>query len=281
MDNVIVTSKTGKTKRQKPIRYIDGYSESLWKSVVVKSLRMGWPEGLRQAAKRLTPSTVKSLLVCGLFEDVFPPPCELQECLDEIAAKDYDALCSRQTHHARGYTSEFCNLEDEAVSAAQSQKSDLWAEARKYNLWLPPRSLNCFYTWLRLRPVDAGAKREIDDALLTGMPKAMADGHTVEGKALGAKVTVLSGHYSQHQALSKLVERGGWGEVRRQVHANNLQSPQAGIDDPRDEGAESDSTAGPEMVQSRFQGRSSNRREQPIPLVLPTSPADLRRCESE
>ena len=34
---------------EKKIRMIDGYSESAWKSLVVKSLRIGWPNGIEAA----------------------------------------------------------------------------------------------------------------------------------------------------------------------------------------------------------------------------------------
>ena len=33
-------------RRRKPVKFIEGFSESAWKSLVVKSLRMGWPGGL-------------------------------------------------------------------------------------------------------------------------------------------------------------------------------------------------------------------------------------------
>ena len=86
----------------RPVKMIDGYSESLWKSVVVKSLRIGWPAGLEEASRRLNKSTMKSLLICGLFEDVFPPEEELQEAMDEVNRFDFEALCSRETHHGQG-----------------------------------------------------------------------------------------------------------------------------------------------------------------------------------
>ena len=43
-------------RRYKQQRFIDDWSESAWKSLVVKSLRMGWPIGLEQAAGRLSRS---------------------------------------------------------------------------------------------------------------------------------------------------------------------------------------------------------------------------------
>lgn len=75
----------------RPLKLIDGYSESIWRSLVVKSLRIGWPTGIEEAAKRLPPSTVDALLVCGVFEDIFPRQSELNDCLSEIQSKDYKA----------------------------------------------------------------------------------------------------------------------------------------------------------------------------------------------
>jgi hypothetical protein len=74
-------------------RVVDGWSESAWKSLTVKSLRIGWPEGLRQAEQRLTRSTVQMLLLASVFEDVFPAREELQEVVAEVKAREWDALC--------------------------------------------------------------------------------------------------------------------------------------------------------------------------------------------
>ena len=51
---------------QKPIKMVDGFTESAWKSLAVKAIRLGWPEGLRQAAYRLSPATMRALLYVGL-----------------------------------------------------------------------------------------------------------------------------------------------------------------------------------------------------------------------
>ena len=100
----------------KEIKFRDEFSESAWKSLIVKSLRIGWVEGLEKASKVLPPSIIKPLLTAGLFEDVFPASWEeLNECLEEIETKNYESLCSRNTHHGRGYTEEFCKMADEAV----------------------------------------------------------------------------------------------------------------------------------------------------------------------
>ena len=211
-----------------PVKMIDGYSESLWKSVVVKSLRIGWPAGLEEAARRLNKSTMKSLLMCGLFEDVFPPEEELQEAIGEVYRFDFEALCSRETHHGQGLADRFCDLEDDAVYAARNHKEEIWAAARKYGIWLPPRALNVFYTWNRLSNEIRGEKREIDRTPWTGIPKVMADSHTYEGKKIGQGITLLSGHYSQHRRIGILVQEKGWQWIREQVHGSGLLEVQGG-----------------------------------------------------
>jgi len=209
-------------------KMIDGYSESLWKSVVVKSLRIGWPAGLKEASRRLNKSTMKSLLICGLFEDVFPPAEELQEAIGEVYRFDFEALCSRETHHGQGLADRFCDLEDDAVYAARNHKAEIWAAAKKYGIWIPPRAMNVFYTWHWLRNEIRGGKREIDPTPFTGIPKVMADSHTYEGKKMRQGITLLSGHYSQHRKIGQLVQEKGWGWIREQVHGSGVLEVQGG-----------------------------------------------------
>jgi hypothetical protein len=206
----------------RPVKMINGYSESLWKSVVVKSLRIGWPAGLEEASLRLNKSTMKSLLICGLFEDVFPPAEELQEAMDEVNRFDFEALCARETHHGQGLADRFCDLEDEAVYAARNRKPDIWEAAKKYDIWIPPRALNVFYTWHRLRNEIRGGRREIDPTPFTAIPQVMADSHTYEGKKIGQGITLLSGHYSQHREIGRLVQKKGWGWIRKLVHNSGV-----------------------------------------------------------
>lgn len=206
--------------RQKRVtKFLDGYSESLWKSLVVKSLRLGWPDGLRRAAGVLSDRTMKGLLICSVFEDIFPAKSELADVLGEIDRLDYEALCVRETHHGRGYTKDFCRLAEEGMDAAKTQESELRALGRTLGLsYLPPRSLNCFFEWVKLGPVDAGKRREIDPRDWSGMPLAMVDAHTYEGRQMGQAITVLSGHFENHETLARRVGIEGWSKVRKEVH---------------------------------------------------------------
>lgn len=144
---------------------------------------------------------------------------ELADCIAEVKVRNYAALCSHETHHGRGLTEAFCALENEAVAAASEKRAEISAQGKNWNIWLPPRSLNCFYTWLKLAPDDVNVRRGLDDTPWAGVPSAMADGHTYEGCRLGTRITLLSGHYHNHAALGKRVMREG-----RENHARITES---------------------------------------------------------
>jgi hypothetical protein len=221
-----VTTKVN-SQPPKPIVERDGFSESAWKSLAVKSLRIGWPEGLNQAVLRLGVATVNPLLLCGIFEDIFPAKADLGMTFDEVSSLDLEALCARETHHGRGYTEAFCNLERQAIEAARTKPEELYAAGQRLGLSLPRRSLNCFYTWMSLQPNDTGVQRRLDDAPWRGMPKVVLDGHTLEGKHLGQRVALLSGHYEQHRVIGQRVMKEGWGPIRAETHEDIVQPPSA------------------------------------------------------
>lgn len=188
-------------------------SEGAWKSTVVKSLRMGWPEGLRVASQHLAPSTVKRLLVSGLFEDVFPPETEFDDCLGEIERRDYDALCSRETLHGRGYAERYCD-----ISEWPEPSTWLPAVGRTLGLYVPEYMAGNVWAWQALEPKDEGVRRHVDPAVWTEMPAAMLDGHTREGHRRRTLRTILSGDVDSHRRLGRMVMAVGWDPVRQQAH---------------------------------------------------------------
>jgi hypothetical protein len=201
----------------KPIRFVDGFSESAWKSLVVKSLRIGWPQGLTAASERLNKSTVKALLHAGLFEDVFPSGFTgISEAVTYIEQQDWEALCSIETHHGRGFTEAFCDLEKEAVANGRKEGYELMEIVkRNTNLqWLNPRIFNCLYTWFKINPLDARKTRDTMDMPFTGIPNNVLDAHTYEGKIRKTSVLLLSGHYHNHRAIGKEVMTNGWDNIR-------------------------------------------------------------------
>ena len=212
---------------KKKIEIIDGFSKSAWKSLAVKALRIGWVAGLERAEAAIGKSDMRSVLTCGVFEDIFPAVNEIQATMSEVMQRNYSALCARQTHHGRpGITERFCQLEPRAVHAAEHQYKRLWAFAKERNIWIPIRALNCWWTWLHIAPTDSGVRRSIDNSPWLGMPIEMIDSHTREGKARGVNTTLLSGHYHKHLELSQIVQAHGWEYVRNIVHSRTPEPEQ-------------------------------------------------------
>jgi len=209
------------TKTIKTIKYVDGFSESVWKSLVVKSLRIGWVQGIEESAKRLPPSVVKDLLIAGIFEDLFPGSWEeLNEEIREINEKDYYNLCSHETHHGRGYTNRFCDMEQEAVKNGRAMGYSIMIDTVrvKSNLkYLSARVFNCLYTWYKISPKDEGVKRTPFIMEFTGIPECIIDSHTYEGKVLGRGALLLSGHYFNHRKIGEEVMKNGWENIRNMV----------------------------------------------------------------
>ncbi len=199
--------------------YIEGFSKSAWKSLAVKALRLGWVQGLERACCNLGKSEMKPILICGLFEDTFPAINELPQVLEEVRRLDFVALCERETHHGRGLTPRFCELAPEAKAAAQNKVGELFDAGKRHNIWLSKRALNVWWTWLEMAPLDTGRKRIPDMTEWSGMPRAVVDAHTFEGKVADVGATILSGHYHKHLELSQHVEAHGWEWVREQVHS--------------------------------------------------------------
>ncbi len=208
------------------MRERDGFTTGLWTSCAVKSLRIGWPAGLQEAQTHLAPSSFKGTLVCGVFEDVFPAVGELEQVVAEVNALDLAALCSRDTHHGRGLTDRFCELEDEAKHEAAVDAEDIRRRARERGVpwFLTPRALNVAWTWMEIEPQEGGT-RTPDETPWSRMPAAMADMHTPEGRERGAFVTLLSGTYRQHARLAGLVAAEGWEGVRQRVHDGVVLTP--------------------------------------------------------
>lgn len=217
-------------KEQKAIRFVDGFSESAWKSLVVKSLRIGWPQGLQAASERLNKSTIKALLHGGLFEDTFPSGFTgISQAVTYIEQQDWYSLCSIETHHGRGFTEEFCDLEKEAVANGRKDGYDLMEIVkRNSNLqWLNPRVFNCLYTWFKISPHDGLKTRDVMDMPFVSIPDNVLDAHTYEGKIRKTSVMLLSGHYHNHRAIGKIVLQQGWDPIRDKFAADTLAKPTA------------------------------------------------------
>jgi hypothetical protein len=216
-------------KKQQELRLVDGWSEGLWVSLPVKAVRIGWPVGIAEAARHLPPSRVRDTLIVQLFEDVFPAASELAAPIAECRDRKWEALCRRQTHHGRpGLTEAILAVNEQWARRQRSRDTEgmmarLYGEARKYGRWLQSRAFADFDSWLLIQPEDAGQVRYLDPTPFTGMPTAVADLYTHEGKALRAGVTLLSGTIEQHRELARRVRaEGGWHGVRAETHHEYL-----------------------------------------------------------
>lgn len=213
------------SKKQNKVQYINGYTKSAWKSLVIKSLRIGWVNGLEEAAKNLTKSDMNNLLLGSLFEDVFPASIEeLNKCWILIQTKQYDKLCSINTLHGRGYAQKFFDMADEAVKAAKYEGGQIAKSIVQQTSinWINPRVNNCLYTWYKIEPKKKNYKREPLIAEWKGMPVNILDEHTYEGKKVGRKITLLSGHYENHLAIGNRVMKEGWGLIRKEFLADDI-----------------------------------------------------------
>lgn len=204
---------------------IEGTSESAWKSMAIKAIRMGWPEGLRQCAERIGKSTTKSLLLVQVFEDIFPAVSDLPDVLRQVRDLDYVSLCRWDTHCGRGLSDAFCDLAEEACEAAQKERKWIWDKGKEYGVWLPPRALNTFYTWVSILPQESGKFRSLDERPWSGVLLAAVDGHCAEGRRLGRKDLMLSGAYHRLRQLGVLVREHGWEHVRQLAHAEGVYHP--------------------------------------------------------
>ena len=190
--------------------------------MAVKSVRLGWPTGVRRAMEVLRSSVDwRDLLTAQVFEDIWPAPDELPEVLEEVRALDIEALCSRDTHHGRGLSGVYAELApsiEKRIWREPGMASRVGAKARALGIGrLGKRAFSEFAIWLEASP-EAGGKRTLDRHRWRGVPPAMADMHTPEGRCLGTPLTRLCGHPDGHLWLMTEVSEVGWEGVRRRVH---------------------------------------------------------------
>lgn len=207
-------------------RFKDGFSDSAWKSLVVKSLRAGWLDGLLAAEQRIPAGTFRGLLIAGLFEDVFPAGYEdLSMLVKAIDKRDYETLLSYQTHHGRGFTERFCQMEKESV---QNGDKVFYMLSKKVQAgspeigYIPRRVSNCLYTWYYISPRDKVVERPVLRYQFKGMPFFALDMHTYEGKKQKRFITFLSGAYSQHNKIGVEVMQNGWERIHERIKKDGV-----------------------------------------------------------
>jgi hypothetical protein len=192
------------------------YSESAWKSLVVKAIRIGWPSAVYAAEKELGRSKVSGVVWVQVWEDIFPAPEDLPELSAAISAGDWDAVCRWETHHGRqGITDRWFSFKEWGLNEAALRPEIIRSVMRdSYGVTvMPPRGLHCAAIWLRMEDElrGTGRKREVLEVEFDGrIPTAVLDLHTYERVCV---VSMLSGLWERHVELANFVQRWGWRPV--------------------------------------------------------------------
>lgn len=201
---------------------IDGFTQYAWVSLVVKSIRMGWPEGIRQAETRLGTFITKRTATVQIFEDILPADVDIPEIDKAIWSGDWDKVCSYNTHHGRNQTDWFIK---EWVSgygdwAGNHEPQVKKLAEEKYGFKrIQSRMCGDFWTWYNIKSkIKETGVREIDRTPWAGIPPDILDMHTIEGKRMKTNVTLLSGTNDGHIKFAQMVQKFGWDGVRKIIH---------------------------------------------------------------
>lgn len=221
----------------KKVELFNGFTKSAWKSLVVKSIRIAWVEGMQEAAKNLSKSDMFAICAGQVFEDIFPRDEDLSYIAGLIRSGDWERFLMYDTHHGRGYTDAFCDYEHEACDEKSIQQCySLSIPYRQRFGFVPPRVYNCFYTWHKINPTYA-KERSLLHTSFVGMPECVLDGHTYEGVCAGTKHPqvwtiewqkanqdrcLLSGYYGNHRLIGREVMKNGWGNIRKVFLAQKI-----------------------------------------------------------
>jgi len=186
--------------------------KSLYKSMLVKSIRVGWVAGCEYASNQLTGAEVVSIGITQLFEDVFPLDVDLQKCVSEIKNRQWAELCHRGTHHSvLDYTDKIMDF----VDTQTIDESNLMLEAGKLGLRISPRGLLCFGAWLEYGGVKTS--RSVDFSTCSDCLSIWFFDQHVYGYHSDY---VLTGTTGGHRNLSETIQREGWEYVRKRMHTS-------------------------------------------------------------
>ncbi len=220
---IAVRIKTGKIKGRSLEEMRTDDARSLYASVVVKSIRIGWVNGLINSIPILGESVIKSMMWAQLYEDVFPAFDELEEIGKEIEQLDFEAYCMRQTHHGVPketqhifYNYQETREEDYPFKVVYSRVKQIYSKAV-----VSPRVAWIAGIWLDMGGGAGGLKRTIDDHPFKGVPTACYDMH-VKMNGIRGRQTILSGTFEQHLEISKVVLSRGWDYLRELVHNSGV-----------------------------------------------------------
>lgn len=201
----------GVTKKEK---------NSLAISMLIKSIRIGWPAGMDAALEILNDGLTKAICWAQVFEDIYPAADELKEVGDEIERLDFTALCARQSHHGqpKEVTKGWYANKD---AAFPGDKVVQYVKSFDSRAKLSPRVMQCAYCWSTSGGGWPGLKRPVDETPWKGCPSVMLDMHASWAGKRG-RFTILSGTWEQHVQISDWVHEKGWEFVRSKVHGSGI-----------------------------------------------------------
>ncbi len=209
-------------KERKPVEYIDGVSRGLWASVLIKSIRLGWPEGCRQAEARVGRKYASYAAIVQIFEDIYPAASEIIDVMYEAETCDWEALCKRETHAGKHLTTPLFNeWHDRWKEAWGIEKSSFLIKAKEelHLEYISKRMEENLYEWWKFKDrIKPGVFRSLDQAPWRGIPIDMADVHTKEGCDSKRFHTILSGSEQGLKMLERSVITKGWEETRAEIH---------------------------------------------------------------
>ncbi len=186
---------------------------NVMKSLLVKSIRIGWVAGIEKAHQELSRSDFQSVCVAQIFEDLWPSSVdEVKELGNSFKSGNYAEVCSFGTHHCvKGLTAEIMDLAQN-ITVDNMRCFDFLSK----NEWrTSPRAFKCLSAWLATLPIKVDRRKPDLTPWHDGfMPSAVLDCHV--GKWRGAKI--LTGTFAGHIKLSEVINNKGWEYVRKKFH---------------------------------------------------------------
>lgn len=186
---------------------------NVMKSLLVKSIRLGWVAGIVKARQELKRSDFESVCVGQIFEDLWPSSVdEVKELVKCFKSGNYAEVCSFGTHHGMtGLTAEIMDLAQK-ITVDNTRCFDFLA---KHELRTSPRAFKCLSAWMATMPIKVDRRKpDLTPWHYGFIPSAVLDSHV--GKWRGTKI--LTGTFAGHVKLAEIVNREGWEYVREKFH---------------------------------------------------------------
>ena len=207
-----------------------GWTRPTWISLAVKSWRIGWLDGWLAAERVLPPGLLRGIAVAQMFEDTAPTPTRAIEIAEWIRAGLWALCLAEDTHHGKGHTEAHVHgaaqargqgIKNSMTPADQAKALTGWS--KNLGITIPPRAWCWWRVWLGTEHpagILRNRVRALWDHAYVGMPDAVLDYHTPEGKLIGeaegnvVRATAWSGDKDGHRFMGETVMRHGWDAVR-------------------------------------------------------------------